>query len=507
MSVPAAQMTAGMICQVHVENGDGAYFTYSAVGITTPAENIESMVITSTMLEGRRGLSAVVGNATASARFLYALGGDSGSYATAKTSIELAPLSGYGQLGQWRYAANALPAPRTDAAAVVVGNLLYLVGGHDGTGPKDTTLRAEILDPNDAPHIVDLLANVAADGLTSGTWHYRVSAVMAGDDPTNPDGETLPSDPFPVQVPDVFSPRVQAQRLQVTLVWDPVPGAQSYRVYRTAGPNMSVGDVQLLAVLPATETEYTETGSEVISEEGPLSIGDVGVWQTLVSMSVPRAGLGVGAALDPSEPNIAYIYAVGGQGTAALAHSSYEVLALDAGTGELQSGATWLGDPTNPISVGRMRLGLYVVDSIASTRLTNPEDTWIYAAGGETGVGAISKVVDAAKVSAGGFLGIWESVTAMSPGFSGFGLAAAANQLFVFGGQGGEPSSSGKSAQICGIGNPCGSPPDVQNWNAGIGLLLDRYLVGSVVGAANIFILGGVGPAGQIYDTVEQAVW
>lgn len=506
MNVPAGQLSDGTVCVIQVTNQDGSYFTFSALGFTTPAENLSDMKLGGTMLEGRRAPAVATGTPTPTARFMYVLGGDGGTTASAKDTVELASVSPYGILGSFRYARSHLPQARTLANATVVGNMLYLVGGHNGTQAVDTAYRAEILDPRDAPDVVNMLADVVGAGLGPGIWFYRVSAVMEDGYPSNPGGETLPSDPVPVQVPGDPEAKVISVRLSITLVWEAVPHAKEYRVYRTAQAGLPAGTELLIGIVPGTQLQYTDAGSLPISSDTPLRVGDLGVWHQVDQMASARMGLGLAAAKDPLTAGVGYLYAIAGSnGTSAL--GSYEYLAVDWDTGDLLPDAVWTADAANTLPAARWLLGAFLVDGTVTTRLAQPTDTWIYAGPGQLTNGTLTRDLDGAKVLPGGQLSLWTAVQNITPSFAGYGFAAAANQLWVFGGQGGSPSTSGKSTQLCGTGTSCGALPATQSWNAGISLLTARYLLASTVAAANIFMVGGAGTAVSALNTIEYTVW
>ena len=507
-NVPAGQLSDGTVCLIRVENADGAYYVYSGLGITTPAENIAPMTLTGQMLEARAAPAVAVGTPTPTARFLYVLGGEAAAPGLPSIStIELASMSPYGVLGPFRYAAAPLPAGRAFANATVVGDMLYLVGGHDGTGPVNTALRAEVLDPRDAPEVTNILAEVTGNGLKAGLWFYKVSAVMDDTYQRNPGGETLPSDPVPIQVPGNPQLKVSSVSLEITLVWDPIPGAKGYRVYRTPTVGLPSGNEVLLAEVPAAQTTYTDAGGDPVSNQRPLRIGDLGAWHQAPAMNHARWGAGLGKARDPLVPNLGYLYSVAGKTSGSAARKDYEFLPVDWETGETLPGAVWIPDGGNLLANGRYLIAAYVVDSVATIRLANPNDTWIYAGAGDLGGGTLTRDVDAALVLPGGLLAPWIAVTDVTPSHAGYGFAAAANQLFVFGGQNGGASSSGKSSMLCGTGSGCGPLPTIQNWNAGIGLVLDRVNMASSVAAANIFIVGGRNGSGTALNSIEQTVW
>jgi hypothetical protein len=140
--LPTKGLGAGTVCLVRVTNADGAYWDYSALGITTPSENLEPMVFVSSMQTPRRAPAVTMGRATATAQFVYAVGGDNGTTAGALASIEAAPLDPYGVMGSWRTLPSGLPLPRTLSSVVRAGQYLYVAGGNDGQVPLASVLRA-----------------------------------------------------------------------------------------------------------------------------------------------------------------------------------------------------------------------------------------------------------------------------------------------------------------------------------------------------------------------------
>jgi len=225
------------------------------------------------------------------------------------------------------------------------------------------------------------------------------------------------------------------------------------------------------------------------------------------NMKQTREGLGIGLGVDPLSSSQVYLYAVGGRTAAGAFPTSYEYLEVSSVTGlPTVSGGAFTEVTDNALGFGRYQLGVFVVDATVSIR-SAPENTWIYAGSGLGTSGQIRTNFDAALVLAGGKLGTWQSVESIKPGFAGYGFAAAANQLWVFGGQGAAPTANGKSSQLCGLGLSCGVPPAMQNWNAGIGLTEERYLPGSTVGSAHIFIVGGVAAGNVPLSSVEATVW
>ncbi len=501
-------ISAGSVCVVRVTNTDGTYGEFSALGVTNPAENIGApKLLTSTLVTGRRALAAISGRPTLSARFLYVLGGDTGTVANALDSVEAAPVNRFGDVSAWATLPVKLPNRLTFATAQRIDRFLYVVGGNNGTTAQNKAYRAEVLRPSDAPQIRDVTIEVDDNvGLGVGLWYYRVSAVMTANHPNNPNGESLPSEPLPFKLPTTF-----LKKVHITLQWDPIAGAAKYRIYRSPTPGLIAGQEQLIGEVNAPTTQFTDRGATATAPI-PRKIGALGEWVTLPDMGVAREGLGLGLGRDPNNANLWYLYAVGGRNST-TAHRSYEYLsvAIDA-QGNQTVGASWTQDATNLFAQGRWQMAAYSVDEVATTRYGNNE-TWIYAGPGANQAGntGISDV-DAGKVQAGGKLATWVSVD--SPGgqsWTGYGFAAVANQLFLFGGQGFAPSNSVNSALLCGTGLACGGgppdPPDLRNWNAaGVSLTTPRYLLGSILESGHIYLIGG-SVANGVSNTLESSVW
>ncbi|MFO0760649.1 MAG: DUF4215 domain-containing protein [Byssovorax sp.] len=500
-TVPAG-IVAGSACVIRVTNPDGSYGEFSALGVTNPAENLQAFTANTAMGTARRAPAVTYGRATSAARFIYAIGGDNGAGA-ALSSVEVAPLTPFGILGAWRPVPVSLPAGRTLAMAQTVGKFIYVVGGSSGAAQLASVLRAEVLDPTEAPVITDVSLDTNAVGLGAGIRYYRVSAVMAAGDASNPGGETLTSDPQPVKIPAGLP-----LDIQTTITWSAVPNAAQYRIYRSSAPNLPAGNEALLAVVNAPVTSYLDTGAAT-SPPVPRKIGDLGNWAAMPNLNAPREGLGLGLGRDPVTANTFYLYATLGRTTGNAVLASYEYLSVTvAASGSQSTSASWTASG-NAVTTGRWQVGAYSVDRRATIEV-GANETWLYVGGGaNANVSGTLANVDAATIQPGGALGPWIVVPAMS-GRAGYGFAAAANQLFAFGGAGAAPSAGGISAQICGPANPCGGgpqdPPDLKNWNAGIGLSTPRYLMGSTVESARIFIVGGDTGAGAS-TSVESTVW
>jgi hypothetical protein len=497
------------VCVLRVTNPDGTYGDYSAIGVTTPSLNLNSPKPGTLMNVGRRALSAASGNATPAARFVYALGGDDGTSAGALGSIEFASVDLFGKMGAWTQQKTLLGSKRTLAASATVGRYIYLVGGDDGTGPTDTAERALILSPRETPVVQDVDLALGMAGLDAGEWHYRVSAVFAANDTDNPGGESLPSDAFSIKIPTY-----PGKKIAVTLVWSapvdsagaPLAGVAGYNIYRSAMPDAAPGtEVLVHTVKDAATVTFTDDGTAVPGTATPLPTGSTGAWLALPKLGTKRAGLAVAAGDDPATPGTFYVYALLGKSDAATANTSYEFLPVTiAPNGRQSVAAAWTAGAQQS-STGRWQLGAWTATSAVSNNITAP-DTFIFLGAGSLANNTTTGKVEAGKISAGGDLGVFDDAPKdFSATNAGYGVCAANGQLFVFGGAGGAPSAGAKAAQII------APAPTLANnsWNSeGLTMTQSRYLMGSSVQSAFIFLLGGqTGEPSNASQTTELVIW
>jgi hypothetical protein len=165
-------------------------------------------------------------------------------------------------------------------------------------------------------------------------------------------------------------------------------------------------------------------------------------------------------------------------------------------------------------AVGRWQHGAWAIDSVDSQFLSGSA-TYIYMGGGLLGDGTTRDGrVEAGVVTAGGELaafadiaGPTDTVKDFSSTRVGYGTAGAADRLFVFGGSaaGGVQSN----AIAAGFVNPA---PDLANnsWNnEGLTMTSPRYLMGSPIQSAFIFLIGGdTGIVGTgVTTSTETVVW
>ncbi|MGB0592546.1 MAG: DUF4215 domain-containing protein [Myxococcota bacterium] len=500
----ASAVTQYSSCVVRVTNPDESFGEFSAVAVTNSAENILSPTSTGfDLTRARRAPSVQLAAVSRSARNLYVLGGDEGDSASALSSIEFAPLDEFGNVSApFELLDDALPEPRTMGGIERIGRFLYLVGGHDGTAATASVRRAEVLQPEDAPNISELSILFDPVGLESGVWFYRVSAVMAADDSDNPGGETLPSSVQPLYVSPLIPDAVVA-----TLSWEPVAGASSYHVYRSSEPDQASGQERRIATVPATETSLVDNGL-VAGPEAPREIGDLGTWRALPSLITARQGLGLTVARDPdpSDPNRRYLYAIGGRSETEVL-GDYEMLEIDIEPDGSQSIGTWIAGGTflaggsKPHSP-RWQLSAVSVDRSVASEVVG-SNVFIYAGSGLKDNGTIASDVGVAQVASDGTLSGWLGALSKGPDAAGYGMVAAANQIFVFGGEGAAPSTDFLSGKLINEG------ASLQNFNAPGGSVLPvaRYLPGLGVGSARIFLVGGEPVGGGATSAVTSTLW
>jgi hypothetical protein len=498
---PVTTVPSPSLCTLRVTNDDGSYADFSALAISNSSGNLSPPRTTTALPAARRAPAVLGASATRAARFLYVIGGDSGSPTTALDTVVTTTTNENGIGTGWMTQRYRLNRPRTLAGYAALGRYLYVVGGNDGNGPVATVERAMVLDPLRVPVVGDIdIEPGAGTGLGGGIWNYRVAAVMDANDPDNPGGETLPSELVVIQLPNLN------ERLQVTLSWDRIPGAVSYVVYRTPGPNQPSGQLELLATVPdqveaGSTIKYTDTGGTT-SAGSPLPLGSTGTWRVLADLSTTRESPGVAFGSDPDVSGRYYLYATLGRGGATPAPlGSYEFLGVtvDPATGQQTVDTAWTAGAAT--TTARYQHSTYSVSSANASYVTGNAN-YIYLGGGTTDGTQPVGILEAGLIQTGGQLGTFQSVN--PSGIRAFGHAAvtAANFLYVFGD--GPPTTTINAGQL-----QQGSVPAVGAINAnGAALLTARYLPGAALQGALIYVVGGsaVGLNGAT-DVVEYLIW
>jgi hypothetical protein len=522
VTVPTPSIGHGSVCVVRVSNTvNDTWDEWSAISVTNPAARLPEFRSGSELSFARRAPASAVGRATREARYVYAIGGDDGSPASAFGSVETALLGRFGGIGQWRTLQTELPEGRTLAAAHREGRFIYLVGGMVGGEPTGSILRAEVLDPAEGPQILDVEMRFYSDpdedpetrdGLEPGGWTYMIAAIHDDSHLHNPFGETLPSEPITLYAPDV------PDGVEVELVWstvygtdgdEPVP-ASAYYVYRTREVDGGRNEIRLLAIEPgtdATEHRFVDRNPDTFVDEDkqPLRLGGLGVWHPVGSLSTPRAAFGFAAATDPACRR--YFYAIGGRTDAASESASYEYAFYDPTT-------ETLGEFTEVTATvdftARREHGVFVATGETATPLSECESR-IYAAYGRSGAGTDVTNARIAAVTDLGVLGPWEEamVAPAAESVSGFAAFFSSDGGYILGGRrAGSPSPATRLAALCepAPGNPtdpCNTNPlMLSQWSdAANNLSQARHFPGFARRGAFFYLVGGAGTGGPLATT------
>ncbi|MBI2394222.1 MAG: IPT/TIG domain-containing protein [Deltaproteobacteria bacterium] len=433
-TIPSTTLATGAYL-VRVTNPDeSTYGEYSAFVNTNPSSKLETgFVVSKPLVTGRRSLETVSGRINAASRYLYAISGEQAD-GTVLDTLEVAPLDLFGTLGDWYVQRNKLTTRRSGHAVVQRGSFIYVLGGTsttNGTGgvapsgaPLDTIERAKILDLGDQPQVDDPVTE-SAGTLAKGTWYYMVSAIKdAAADPDNPNGETLPSDEIIVTL---------GLNGSVKLTWKAVPGAKSYRVYRTALPN-GASHTEVLLKDGLTGLTYTDTGVDTVtSTVTPLRRGSTGLFVAL-TQKLARARFNASATIAPDAGGQLRVYVVGGHGScsgagAASTMNCWEstTLSNDGRTlGAFAAGATTM-------AVARERFGVGALSRENGPPGYTGTQAFVLASGG-LGVGGAGASFEYASVDAGGAL-TWKTIADYAPkAKDGSDLGVANGGAFAFGG-------------------------------------------------------------------------
>jgi len=325
--------------------------------------------------------------------------------------------------------------------------------------------RARILDPLEVPDLLDVSVG---DGTLAGMHAYQVSA-RGG-----PDGESLPSDPWTLTLATAGS---------LTLTWGPIPGAQTYRVYRDGR-----------IIVETSDTQATDDGLTAKTDV-PLPIGALGTFRPAGTLGMPRQAAAVAVARAPDGGPFLY---VGGGATSDWSgiYDSFEVAAV---------GPDGLGPfaPGGSIGTARALLPAFVVDDSIDPSVTG---SYVYFGAGATVSpgpslpGGRVNVTTAGTVGPGGAL-VLESVrTTQMAAAAGVAGAGCLHAL------GGIPLVGSLGDDAC-LG---ATPPQLDDWRmAGPGTIsVGRALMGVAVERGTIYVVGGTLSLDQApTPTVERTPW
>lgn len=467
-------------------------------------------------------------------------------------TVEYAPLGLRGSLiSDFVTARYEMATARRDFGLLPVGRALYAIGGLDSADVVlDSVERAVVLDPQEtvAVDFEDFAFGEPGDlGLEEGSWIYQVAVVFADDDPINPCGESLPSEPFAFVVPDV------TDGLKITLSWnepDTATGGTNwtgrsiagYRIYRTNAANGTQADIQFLNdVEGVSNTSYEDSATTVagsiascsgyldpVAGQQPLQLGETSRWVEVTGLPLnsPRQGAAVRAVPDRLS-NQVFLYAMGGFDNTSTGLPDYEwvVIDHDETTNPIawESAASWSQGAdviaSHPCGGGgggaRRYAGLFLynkensIEAAVAPIIPNDSQFLLLGPGerdnGST-VGAFdSWRIDAAHATTPGVLTDAQSICYNAAASYGYGDLAINKQVFQLGGEG-RPASIRAGEVLYDAG-----PPEIlyigENPNDnGPGLRLPRILHRTLLDRAFIYVVGGHNETGAL-DSVEYGLW
>jgi hypothetical protein len=496
---PLAAMASGAYLVRYEHLDDGAFAEFASFAVTNPSGNLASATtVMSSLNEARYAHGAVFGRDDLGNRFIYVVGGQSGTgAATALDSVEVAALSRFGDLSEWTLLPVTLPEPLTGLTLVRRGDYLFAAGGRDGSdAPVTSVFRARILGEDSAP-IILAPETESGGNLAAGTYSYRVSAVMdTGTD--NEGGETLASDAETVLLTETGSVRVR---------WQAVTGAVSYRVFRTAAANELAGN-EVLLTTGVTGTSYLDDGSESPGTDRPMPAGGIGEWMAMPSLGTARADAGATIAEDTS--GNAYLYVLGGVTSGTTSIDTYELAPLTESGGVISSGTFVAGNVT--LDTARAQLVVATLNDRTAPLLAGLDQQYVVTAQGIDG----SALDDAsmARVGAAGQLETFAQADQSNSAdrYGSVGIITN-NFLFSIAGRrdGGGVQTKGITLEVCpdrDASCATADPPvlNIAGGDSGITLQEGRYRTGGVYVSGYFYFMGGLGGTGGIVtlDSVER---
>ena len=220
-----------------------------------------------------------------------------------------------------------------------------------------------------------------------------------------------------------------------------------------------------------------------------------------------REGLATAAFEDPSAPGKWYLYAFGGRDASATYLDTYEVAAVTVSSDGSQTVADFVPG-SDTLGVPRADFGAWVMSKTNSNVIASsgtPNDVWVYIGGGRTTGDATNQTLEAGKLGANGDLGTLSSTDPLKGAIVGFGVGAANDQLYTFGGIAG--AADGTSASLCDGSGSCAPLPDLKSgaFNA-LGAATTQRMFTSATQESAFFFLAGGHDGTSTLSSSEQTV-
>jgi hypothetical protein len=301
---------------VEVRNNNSGHLDSSAFDVLTPT------LATPRFKHGANFGFDAFGNA-----YLYAAAGQDGAGQVLDT-VEYSQLDIFGNASPFAYArqyggvqeprvVNAINTPRQGATLVRVGRTMFLIGG--AAASTDTTATVDALTDVEVARIlsyaempaIQLPGGLGGDGLPTGSWYYRVSAV-------GPWGESLGTR-------EVVAINTGGQ---IEVCWDApeTAGATGYNIYRSLAADGRANSAALIAMEVAGPC-FVDTGVEGLAPaparlRGTVTTGTnltAGQHEYRVSAHVPLTGGGTWETYAGYAATIEVTQAEVDAGTAAIA--------------------------------------------------------------------------------------------------------------------------------------------------------------------------------------------
>ncbi|MDP2306516.1 MAG: hypothetical protein Q8P18_10880 [Pseudomonadota bacterium] len=483
--VPTTTMSVGAYL-VRVENPDGSYDDYAAFVNRNPSAKLGTdgaWAAGPSLNVPRAGAGLLASTDTLGRGWLWAVAGDDGAAPLA--SVERAQVDVFGTISDWKLLGSTLTTPRADAAFAALDGFVWAIGGDDGTGALDTVERAAILD-GDAAARPEVDADELPGGLLEpGTWYYRVSAVMADDDPWNPGGEGLAS--------EVEVVRLEVGEGTVALGWSVVPGAVAYHVYRTDAVNGAAGEEHRVAE-GILETAWLDEGAAA-GTIGFVPDGGLGRWVELAErLPAPRSH--AVAVVGPDADGVTRAWLVGGTDGSALAGDVWV----------LEADGTW--SDAGQLGAARMDHGAFAIGFDEALELGEGSPRYLVAVEGDLGDGA-DNAIEYAVILPGGLLGTFTELDNLDANgqarmdLQGLG---AAGHIYALGGGGGpdDAQDSGRQSSIDGPDLEMGSWSSTSDSGT---FTMPRADFGLAPLRATLYAAGGRTDTAAATSAVEQVVY